>query len=125
LAQIRMFNQSLVLRILLLLLLLLLLLTNNSNNSNDIYIHIYSLKERGHLEDLDAADGRARIEQNLRNSVGIDLVHVRDSRQLAGSCECGNKLRIKQPTRCIKYPKPYFVIKFDMFRASSVPIIRS
>jgi hypothetical protein len=35
------------------------------------------------------------------------------------------RLRIKQPTRCIKYPKLYFVIKLDMFRASSVPIIRS
>jgi hypothetical protein len=36
-----------------------------------------------------------------------------------------DKLRIKQPTRCIKYPKLYFVIKLYMFRASSVPIIRS
>ena len=36
-----------------------------------------------------------------------------------------DKLRIKQPTRCIKYPKLYFVIKLHMFRASSVPIIRS
>jgi hypothetical protein len=34
-------------------------------------------------------------------------------------------LRIKQPTRCIKYPKIYFVIKLYMFRASSVSIIRS
>jgi hypothetical protein len=36
-----------------------------------------------------------------------------------------DKLRIKQPTRCIIYPKLYFVIKLYMFRASSVPIIRS
>jgi hypothetical protein len=36
-----------------------------------------------------------------------------------------DKLRIKQPSRCIKYPKLYFVIKLYMFRASSVPIIRS
>ena len=36
-----------------------------------------------------------------------------------------DKLRIKQPTRCIKYPKLYFVIKLYMFRTSSVPIIRS
>jgi hypothetical protein len=36
-----------------------------------------------------------------------------------------DKLRIKQPTRCIKYPKLYFVIKLYMFRASSVPIIMS
>jgi len=34
-----------------------------------------------------------------------------------------DKLRMKQPTRCIKYPT-FFVIKFYMFRASSVPIIR-
>ena len=33
--------------------------------------------------------------------------------------------RIKQPTRCIKYPTFIFVIKLYMFRASSVPIIRS
>jgi len=36
-----------------------------------------------------------------------------------------DKLRIKQPTGFIKYPKLYFVIKFYMFRTSSVPIIRS
>jgi hypothetical protein len=36
-----------------------------------------------------------------------------------------DKLRIKQPTTCIRYPKLYFVIKLYMFRASSVPIIRS
>jgi hypothetical protein len=36
-----------------------------------------------------------------------------------------DKLRIKQPTRCIIYPKLYFVVKHHMFRASSVPIIRS
>jgi ribosome-associated translation inhibitor RaiA len=36
-----------------------------------------------------------------------------------------DKLRIKQQTRCIKYPKFYFIIKLYMFRASSVPIIRS
>ena len=36
-----------------------------------------------------------------------------------------DKLRIKQPTRCIKYPKFIFFIKLYMFRASSVPIIRS
>jgi hypothetical protein len=36
-----------------------------------------------------------------------------------------DKLRIKQPTRCIKYPKLYFVIKLYMFLASSLPIIRS
>jgi hypothetical protein len=36
-----------------------------------------------------------------------------------------DELRIKQPTRCIKYPKFYFVIKLYMFRASSVPIIRT
>jgi len=34
-------------------------------------------------------------------------------------------LRVKQPTRCIKYPKLYFVIKLFVFRASSLPIIRS
>jgi hypothetical protein len=37
----------------------------------------------------------------------------------------GYFLRIKQPTGCIKYPKLYFVIKLYVFRASSVPIIRS
>jgi hypothetical protein len=36
-----------------------------------------------------------------------------------------DKLRIKQQTRCIKYPKLYFVMKLYMFWASSVPIIRS
>jgi hypothetical protein len=36
-----------------------------------------------------------------------------------------DKLRIKQPTRCSKYPKLYFVIKRYLFRASSVTIIRS
>jgi hypothetical protein len=36
-----------------------------------------------------------------------------------------DKFRIKQPTRCIRYPKLDFVIKLYMFRASSVPIIRS
>jgi hypothetical protein len=36
----------------------------------------------------------------------------------------GDKLRIKHPTRCIKYPELYFVIKLYMFQASSVPIIR-
>jgi len=36
-----------------------------------------------------------------------------------------DKLRVKQPTRCIKYPELYFVIKLHMFRASSVSIIRS
>jgi hypothetical protein len=35
-----------------------------------------------------------------------------------------DKLRIK-PTRYTKYPKLYFVIKLYMFRAPSVPIIRS
>ena len=42
-------------------------------------MYVYSLKERDHLEDFDAVDGRTRIEQNLRNLVGIDLVHDRDS----------------------------------------------
>ena len=36
-----------------------------------------------------------------------------------------HRLRIRQPTRCIKYPTFYFAIKLHMFRASSVPIIRS
>jgi hypothetical protein len=36
-----------------------------------------------------------------------------------------DNLRIKQPTRCIKYLKLYFVIKLYMFRASSVLFIRS
>ena len=36
-----------------------------------------------------------------------------------------DKLLTKQPTRCIIYSKVYFVIKLYMFRASSVPIIRS
>jgi hypothetical protein len=35
------------------------------------------------------------------------------------------RLRIKQPTRCMKYPKLYFFIKLYKFRASSVPITRS
>jgi hypothetical protein len=36
-----------------------------------------------------------------------------------------DKRHIKQPIRCIKYPKLYFVVKLYMFRASSLPIIRS
>jgi hypothetical protein len=36
-----------------------------------------------------------------------------------------NVLRIKQRIRCIKYPKLYFFIELYMFRASSVPFIRS
>ena len=36
-----------------------------------------------------------------------------------------DKLRIKQPTRRIKYPEFCFVIKLYVFRASSMPIIRS
>ena len=45
-----------------------------------VYMYtVYSLKERDHLEDLDTGDGRTRIEQNLRSSVGIDLVHDTDS----------------------------------------------
>jgi hypothetical protein len=35
------------------------------------------------------------------------------------------KFRTKQPTRCIKHPKLYLVIKLYMFRESSVSIIRS
>jgi len=46
-----------------------------------IYIYIDSVKERDNLEDLDAVDGRTRIEQNLRNSMGIGLVHDTESWQ--------------------------------------------
>jgi len=65
---------------LLLLLLLLTVITVIIIVMTYVYMYtVYSLKERDHLEDLDTGDGRTRIEQNLRSSVGIDLVHDTDS----------------------------------------------
>jgi len=70
--------------------------------------------------------GPTRPNNTVNRNINIlDYLNIYQVAFTSWAINKDTNLRIKQPTRCIKYPRLYFVIKLYMFRAFSVPIIRS